>query len=436
MSPHPSLSMQVNMRIRALLVLGIFLTFSLCMVAQSQDRNALEKQRKKLESDIKRNKELLDKVGQDKKSSLSQLELLLSQISTRQKVISNLNRELELLNGQIGENDAIINALEKDLKQLKKQYAEMLYYAYKHNSKYSDVAFIFSAKTLSQAYNRMRYLQRLAEFRLRQAEMIKETVAALSEKLIELNSKKKAQQELLSEQNNQKQTLDKERSQTNQIVGDLQKKEKMLAADIKKYEEQSLALNNKIEEMIKWEIAEAKRKAIEEEKKRNAAPASTPANPKNPNSSPSVAAAPVLDAKLSASFGQNKGKLPWPVDNGVIVKSFGLQNHPVYTIQTNNRGIDIKTNANAPVKAVFDGQVASVMYMPGHNQVIMVKHGDYFTVYSKLEQVYVKVGDKITAKQVIGTVHTDDASSLSEMHFELWQGTNNLNPALWIYTTQ
>lgn len=417
------------MKTRVLFVFTLFFSLALCLQVQAQDRSALEKQRKKLESDIKRNKELLSKVGEDKKNSLTQLELLLSQINTRQKIITNINKELSVINAQIGENNAIIVALEKDLEQLKKEYAEMLYYAYKHNSKYSEVAFIFSAKSLSQAYNRMRYLQRLAEFRLRQAEMIKETQDALSGKLAELNEKKKVQQELLAEQTNQKQTLDKERNQTNALVGDLQKKERKLTKEIKNYEEQSLALSNAINALIAAEIAAAK--AAEAERKRKEAEALK----KNPNAT--IAPAPANDAKLSASFGQNKGKLPWPVDNGVITKSFGLQRHAVYKdIETNNKGIDIKTNANSPVKAVFDGVVTSVLYMPGFNQVVLVKHGDYYTVYSKLETVTVKIGDAITAKQVIGTVHTDDASSVSELHFELWQGTNNLNPALWIYTTQ
>lgn len=417
------------MKTKVFLIFALLFSLALCLQAQGQDRNALEKQRKKLESDIKRNKELLSKVGEDKKNSLTQLELLLSQINTRQKIITNINKELSVINAQIGENNAIIVALEKDLELLKKEYAEMLYYAYKHNSKYSEVAFIFSAKTLSQAYNRMRYLQRLAEFRLRQAEMIKETQDALSGKLAELNEKKKIQQELLAEQTTQKQTLDKERTQTNALVGDLQKKERKLANEIKNYEEQSLALSNKINALIAAEIAAAK--AAEAERKRKEAEALK----KNPNAT--ISPAPAIDAKLSASFGQNKGKLPWPVDNGVITKSFGLQRHPVYDkIETNNKGIDIKTNANSPVKAVFDGVVANVLYMPGFNQVVLVKHGDYYTVYSKLETVTVKAGDAITAKQVIGTVHTDDASSVSELHFELWQGTNNLNPALWIYTTQ
>ncbi len=409
------------------------LTFSLALAAQGQDRNALEKQRKKLESDIKRNKELLGKVAEDKKNSLTQLELLLSQINTRQKIISNINKELSVLNGQIGENNSIIKSLEKDLEELKKHYAEMLYYAYKHNSQYSDVAFIFSAKTLSQAYSRMRYLKRLNEFRLRQAELIKETMDALGAKIAELNEKKKIQQELLAEQTNQKQTLDKERTQTNQIVGSLQQKEKKLAADIKKYEEQSIALANTIEKLIEKEMADAKKKAAEEAKKNATKPSGTTSSASNTPIKP----APALDMKLSASFGQNKGKLPWPVDNGVIVKGFGEHPHPVYpNLKTNNKGVDIKTNANAQVKAVFDGQVTSVLYMPGHNQVVMVKHGEYFTVYSKLKDVHVKVGEQIKAKQVIGTVHTDDDSSLSEVHFELWQGTNYLNPALWIYTTQ
>jgi septal ring factor EnvC (AmiA/AmiB activator) len=416
------------MKIRVFVLLGILFITSLGMQAQGQDRSALEKQRKKLESDIKRNKELLSKIGEDKKNSLSQLELLLSQINTRQKIISNINKELSVINIQIDENDAIIKALELDLEKLKKEYAEMLYYAYKHNSKYNETVFIFSAKTLAQAYNRMRYLERLAEFRLRQAEMIKETQDALAGKLVELNDKKKVQQDLLAEQTDQKKTLDNERSQTNAIVGSLQKKEKELKNDIKKYEEQTIALSNKINDIIQKEIALAAAKEAERKKKE------ADAIKKNPNA---VAPAPAIDAKLSASFGLNKGKLPWPVDNGVIVKGFGQHPHPVNgNLITNNKGIDIKTNANSPVRAVFDGQVSSVLFMPGYNQVILVKHGDYFTVYSKLETVSVKIGDKITAKQIIGTVHTDDDSSLSELHFELWQGTNNLNPALWIYTTQ
>lgn len=421
------------MKIRAFLLLAWLMAFALCQQVQGQDRSTLEKQRKKLEADIKRNKELLGKVGADKKNSLGQLELLLTQINTRQKIITNINKELNVLNSQIGENESIIVALEKDLEVLKKQYAEMVYYAYKYNGKYSDVAFIFSAKTLAQAYNRMRYLQRLNEYRLRQAELIKETMLALGDKLAELNEKKKVQQELLAEQTNQKQTLDQERSQTNQLVSDLQKQEKKLAADIKKYEEQALALNEKITKLIEWEIAEAKRKALEEEKKRNAAkPPTTGAKPNT-----AIPPAPAIDTKLSAAFGQNKGKLPWPVENGVIVKGFGLHKHSVYnTVEVNNRGVDIKTNANAPVKAVFDGQVASIVFMPGFNQVVLVKHGEYFTVYSKLDKVQVKVGDQIKAKQVIGTVFTDEDSAISELHFELWQGTNNLNPALWIYTTQ
>ncbi len=416
------------MKIRVFLLLAILFVTSLGMQVQGQDRATLEKKRKKLESDIKRNKELLGKIGEDKKNSISQLELLLSQINTRQKIISNINKELSILNSQIDENGAIIKALQMDLEKLKKEYAEMLYYAYKHNSKYNETVFIFSAKTLAQAYNRMRYLERLAEFRLRQAEMIKETQDALASKLTELNDKKKIQQDLLAEQTGQKQTLDNERSQTNTIVGNLQKKEKELKNNIKKYEEQTLALSNKINDLIQKEIALAAAK--EAERKKNEANAIK----KNPDA---VKPAPAIDAKLSASFGLNKGKLPWPVDNGVIVKSFGQHPHPVNgNLITNNKGIDIKTNANSPVRAVFDGQVSSVLFMPGYNQVVLVKHGDYFTVYSKLETVSVKIGDKITAKQVIGTVHTDDDSSLSELHFELWQGTNNLNPALWIYTTQ
>lgn len=401
----------MNKQLYTLLLVVLAMWCSLQMV-NAQGRSVLEKQRKALEESIKFNQEELAKVDQNKKKSLSQLDLLITQINTRQKIINNISKAIDHLQDGIDENDAVVKSLEGDLTELKARYAEMVYYAYRNRSTLNDLVFIFSAKSFNDAYKRMRYLQQYTEFRRRQAELIELTKATLNDKIADLEEQKKEQQVLLAQQISQRRELTSERTQKDELVDDLKKRQRKLLKDIKAQQNDAVALNKKIEDLIKKEI-EAKKKA--------AALANSNNN--------------TVNFKLSSKFAENKGKLPMPVDKGTITGKFGTHSHPVYgdKVRVTNNGIDIRTTENARVRSIFDGEVVSVNFIPGYQRVVLVMHGDYYTAYSKLNSVDVKPGDKVIAGQVIGTVFTDAEKATSEVHFELWQGINKLDPALWLY---
>lgn len=393
------------------LFLGILMLSSLA--ATSQDRQLLEKQREKLKKAMEFNQQQLDKIDESKKKSLSQLELLIQQINTRQQVINNITKEISTLEASINETEAIVTALGNDLEELKKRYAEMIYQAYKGRSVVNDLVFLFSASSFNDAVQRLRYLQQYSEFKKRQAELIEETQDMLNKKLADLEAKKQEQQDLLNQQIAQRKKLNTEKLQKNEWMTDLKKKEKKLIKEIEDQQKEALALNKKIEDIIKKEI-EAKKAAELAAKNKDATNASI---------------------KLSAKFIENKGKLPMPVDKGVVTGKFGTHPHPVYgdKVIINNNGIDIRTDENATVRSIFDGEVISVVYNPGFQRGVIIRHGDYYTVYSKLNTVNVKPGDKVTTGQVIGVAFTNEDKATTEVHFELWEGINKLNPALWIY---
>lgn len=400
----------MNKQLYTLLLVLLAMWCSLQMVS-AQGRTDLEKQRKALEKSIKFNQQELAKIDQNKKKSLSQLDLLISQINTRQKIINNISKEISHLEDDIQENDAVVKSLEKDLTELKARYAEMVYYAYKNRSTINDLVFIFSAKSFNDAYKRMRYLQQYTEFRRRQAELIELTKATLNDKIADLEEQKEEQQQLLAEQVSQRKELNNERSQKDDLVDDLKKRQRKLLKEIKNQQNEAVALNKKIEDLIKKEIEAKKAAAL--------------ANAKNNT----------VNVKLSSKFAENKGKFPMPVDKGTITGKFGTHSHPVYgdKVKVTNNGIDIRTTENARVRAIFDGEVVSVNFIPGYQRLVLVMHGDYYTAYSKLNTVDVKLGDKVVAGQVIGTVFTDAEKAITEVHFELWQGINKLDPALWLY---
>lgn len=394
----------------------------------AQDRKALEQQRKKLESDIEFNKNQLEKIDQDKQKSMDQIEILSSQIETREKMISNLGRDLTMLNSNIRELESVVASLEKDLTDLKKRYAEMLYYAYRNRSSRNDIVFLLSADSFNDAINRLKYLQQYSQFRKHQADLIEQTKADLAKHLAQLQDKRNDQQQLIDKEENHRKHLDQEKDQKDELVTQLQKKERQLAKDIKKKQEKMDALNKQIEDIIKKEIAAAKEKERLERERLERERAEKEKNNAKPGvKTEPVKAAPSPDLKLSSRFAENKGKLPWPVANGVISSSFGPHPHPVVKgVMINNKGIDIRIDDNEKVRAVFDGEVIAITSAPGFDQVVIVKHGEYFTVYYKLKSVTVKTGENVTTKQEIG-------SASGEMHFEVWQGEVRLNPALWIY---
>lgn len=401
------------------LLFGLILSLIYSFPLFGQERSTLEKQRKNLLNEINVTKQLLQETSASKKKSISQLTTLEKQIELRQEIIVNISKNLTALNASIKEIESVVNALEKDLEDLKTSYAKLLVHAYKNRSKMNELIFIFSSQSFNDAFNRMKYLQHYGDFRKTQAQLIENTRQTLSGKLSDLEKKKNEKQRLFENQKRQKEKLDTEKKEKDKLVDELLSQERQLKKDLKKKQDAADKLNKKIEEIIQREIELARKKA---EAAKKAQKTGSDALRDTPES-----------AKLSADFASNMGKLPWPVIKGIISSRFGKHTHPILKVETFNNGIDIKTNKNAEVRSIFDGEVVSVVYNPGFQRAIIIRHGEYFTVYSNLKDVLMKTGDKVKAKQTIGAVYTDEEENKTEVHLEVWKGTKKLNPALWIY---
>lgn len=382
----------------------------------AQTKNELEAKKKELQKEITLTNKLLNETQKSKELSLDELLKLKSKINARQGLISALNSEVRLYNKQIKKNIEDIEALEADLKKLKDEYAKMIYYAYLHKNSYDKIMFIFASNSFNQAYKRLKYLQQYSDFRKNQANSIVKTQQDLKQKITELDQAKQEKIALLSLEEQEKQKLAVEQVEKENVVKSLQGKEKQLKQDLAKKQEAANKLQKAIQKIIEEEI----RKAREAAKKAGNESKGFPMTPEA--------------LKLSNSFASNKGKLPWPVLEGVITERFGQHPHPVLTgIVVNNNGIDISTTKGAIARAIFEGEVSSVAIIPGEGKVVMIRHGEYLSVYSYMSEVYVKKGDKVDTKQHLGTLVNDSGNSKTDVHLEIWKGMTKLNPEYWIY---
>jgi len=385
----------------------------------AQSKKELENRKKQLQKEIIQTENLLNETKKNKKLSLNQLVTLNKKISIREQLIATIQAEIKLAEKQINDNKAIITSLENDLQKLKEEYAKMIYYAYKNQDAYSRIMFIFSAKDFSQAYRRLKYMQQYSHYRHKQAEMIVKTQELLYKKIAELEEKIRQKQELLIVEEQEKQQLAKEKSEQEKTLIQLQEQEKELMKKIKEKEQEQKQLQLAIQRIIEEEI----RKSREKAKTDGIKPAEQ-----------GLTLTPEAQ-KLSNTFEANKGKLPWPVAEGIITGKHGEQPHPVIKgITIKNNGVDISTKKNALVRAVFEGEVTGLATVPGFGKVVMIRHGEYLTVYSNLKEVLVKKGDKIKTKQNIGIVDTDE-NDKTEVHFEIWKGSTLMNPETWLYIT-
>lgn len=385
----------------------------------AQSKKELEGKKKQLQKEIKQTESLLNETKKNKKLSLNQLVTLNKKISVREQLIQTIQAEIRIAEKQIKENKEIITSLKNDLQKLKEEYARMIYYAYKNQDAYSRIMFVFSAQDFSQAYRRLKYMQQYSYYRQKQAEMIEKTQELLNKKVAELEDKKRQKQQLLGIEEEEKQVLAKEKTEQEKILTQLQEQEKELLKKIREKEQEQRQLQLAIQRIIEEEI----RKSIEKAKSDGTKPAE-----KGLTLTPEA-------QKLSNTFEANKGKLPWPVAEGIITGKHGEQPHPVLKgITIKNNGVDISTKKDAPVRAVFEGEVTGLATVPGFGKVVMIRHGEYLSVYSNLRDVLVKKGDKIKTKQNIGVVETDD-NGKTEVHFEIWKGSTLMNPETWLFLT-
>lgn len=415
--------------------------------SQKHNKHTLENKKKKLREEIRNINGLLHDTKTSKKLSMNQVAILNKKITVREELIATINYEIKLIDKEIGENQSAINNLKATLAQLKKDYAAMIYFDYRNRDEYSKLMFLFAADNFNQAYQRYKYAQQIAEYRRKKAASIAETQASIAAKIDELNRKREDKRELLTSEEQEKSHLAREKTEQEGNLAQLQEKEKELKSSL----EAKKAEIDKLNAAIKKLIAEELKRAQEEEKKKLLAIAKRKAererklrerkeklSKKEIAENKALAAAELAETReaeqLSEDFASNKGKLPWPVSKGVITIGFGEQEHPtIKGFMINNNGVEIATSKGAPARAVFGGVVTGVTSIPGQGKIVLIRHGEYVSVYSNMDDVNVKAGDKIAVKQGIGTIGGDDDENRSSIMFQIWKGQKILNPEEWLY---
>jgi septal ring factor EnvC (AmiA/AmiB activator) len=411
----------------------------------------LKKEQSNLEKKISNTRSLLDKTKNNAKASLNELRLIDNQIRFREELVTNFDQQVRGAEVKVIRKDAEVKGLTKRLSNLKEQYRQLLLYAYKHRNKFGKLMYLFSATSYNEAIKRGTYLERIADIQLKQFRMIRQHQSLISKEISSIQQEKEYKLKILNEKRSEKSVIEKDKRKQEEVYRKFKQEESKLLSQLKDDEKKKENLKQKINSAIQKEIAdtEAKRKKAEAEKAKKSTTTTTTSGTATttttkPESSTTTTTTPKKEttlpetkesAALSKSFEGNKGKLPWPVDKGSITESFGRNAHPTLeNVFTNNNGVDISASKGASVRAVFEGEVTSVLNIPGAGKVVIIKHGNYRTVYSNLQDTYVKIGSKVTTKQAIGTLLVTEG--LSVAHFEIHQvvGTTSvaLNPSLWI----
>lgn len=395
----------------------------LVVAGHAQSKKELEKKRDALDKQIRTTTALIEQARKEQRVTQEQLRLLESQIEARAALIRTMDGELRRVDQRIAEDEELIASLRDDLKNLRTEYARMLQFAYRNRSAYDRLSYLFAAESFQQAYKRSRYLNQIAEQRKRQVALINETQATIDARIVGLKEQRTEKNKLLGEQVNEKRKLDTDRTGQQTALNSLKREEGRLRETQRKQEKQ------------RRDLEAAIRKAIADAVK----PKGSSSGGSNPSGSKPAKLHISLTPEareLNADFEKNKGKLPWPVEKGVITSRFGKQPHPVLKgITIDNNGIDITTEKGASVRAMFRGEVSSVIVLPGAGKAVIVSHGVYRTVYSNLAAVNVAKGQKVDTKQTLGTVLTGEEGAVA--HVEVWKitadGLVNVDPSAWIY---
>lgn len=388
----------------------LFIVFSMPVAAQ-KSKAELENEKKENERKIKEAERILTETASERKVTLGQLSALNQQIEASESLIKSYNNEIGLLNDEIADINAIVKSLEQDLDNLKKEYAAMVYAASKASRGYNKLTFIFSSETFNQLLMRLQYMKQYAESRKNQVEQIEKVKEALSVQRANMEEKKAEKNALLSQQIRQSQKLLTLKNKQNTFIQNLNKREKELKRELASRKKAINKLDKLIADIVKREIERSTKG----------------------KSSSKMALTPEA-AMISSSFEGNKTRLLWPVESGFISGQYGKHAHPVLKgIMVENQGIDIQTNKNEIVRSVFDGEVKTVAIVPGMNNVVIIQHGEYFTLYARLKNVSVKQGQQVKVKDPVGEVYTDK-DGVSEVQFQIWKNNQKLNPQAWLYT--
>lgn len=419
-------------KVTVILVL-LLLTIATPLSAQKtkgKSKAQLEKEIKALQNEIATANQLLKKTKKDREMTLNEVAILDKKIKQREQLVQAYNEQIALLDEEINRGQSRIKSLNSDLTNLRKEYAKMIVFAYRNRSHYDKLVFLFSADDFNQAFRRLRYIKQFSAARKTKMEQIAATEQRISGEVEASQRAREEQAALLRDTKVQQEALQQEKQELNAQVARLRQQEGSIQQDIRTKQQQAQRLQKAIDDIIAEEIRRANEEA--ERRRREAENRGTTPPSTTPSSSGGMALTPA-EKTLSSNFVGNKGKLPWPVERGVISSSYGKHTSVVSDrVTVTNNGIDIATTEGAHARAVFDGVVTSVTKLTGTNLVVIIRHGEYFTVYSNLESVSVKAGDHVKTKQDIGVVHTSRTENKTELHFELLKAMQRQNPASWL----
>lgn len=382
-------------------LLLLLVSLSTATLAQ-KSKQQLEKEKAENIARIKEAENILQSTEKKKKATLGQLTALNQQIKSRRGLIRSIRSEIKWYENEISDTELIISSLENDLTDLKKEYASMLYASYKASGYQSRLMFLFAAETFNQFLVRLKYMEQYSEYRRNQAAEIILVTQLLQNELVAFDNIKQEKKDLLNEQIEEQQKLTQLQKKQNTLIAELSEREEDLKKELTSRNNAIAKINKMIEDIVKAELA---------------------ARTSSDNS---------LIKTLSTNFEGNRTKLPWPVNEGFISLGFGRQKYPgLKRVEIDNKGINIQTNPNQEIKAVFKGKVTVVASIPGMNKAIIVQHGDYRTVYANLSEVFVTANQEIDTNESIGKIYTDKDGT-AELHFELWIKNQTLNPVKWL----
>jgi septal ring factor EnvC (AmiA/AmiB activator) len=415
-----------------ILSLVLLLMTTLMWSQPTSQQEKLEQRKAQILREIQEKQNQLESVQSKEKTVVNALKIQTEKIQLKQKLISTTEKQTKLLGNDMYINQININRLKKELVLLKEDYAEMILKSYKSRSEQSRAMFLLSSQNFLQAYKRAQYMKQYASYRKTQGEEIQSKSQELENFNQIIGVQKSQKQKLIKENEKERLELEKEKTVQQELARSIKKDKKQIIAEIKKKQQETRNIDNQIKKLLRAAIAAANKKT---------ATAAAKANPKTTTAAATKATETSTKIVLTSegqlianNFRANKGKLPWPVEKGFVSLGYGDQPHPVYkTLIVHNSGVEITTDQGASARAVFGGEVISVMVLSPVNKAVMIQHGDYFTVYQNLSSVSVNKGDKVSTKQNIGRIRTNGDSGKTVLKFTISQNTTYSNPATWLF---
>lgn len=428
-------------------LISIFTTLSVLLFSQTEQIENLQRQQQLLQEEIKNTNKLYLDVRKHTSTILDRINLINKQIESRKELVNVHRREIEALNREENRIEAEIQKLNAELKQKQDNYANAIRGMLNQKHNQNKLLFILSGKSFGESLRRMQYLREYSKWQRLQADEIKKKNKEITIKKEALSKAKTDKEKSLLSLVSEQEKLQSEEKTRQTEISLAHGQEKQLQQTLREKQQQANQLNSQIEKLIAEEVARIEREEVARRRAMAASADDKKEEVPEPAEEKTEVTAPVTGPRiergaesassetfnLSKDFASNKGKLPMPVTGtSSIVGTFGTKQHSEWNITTNSNGVDIQSEKGANIRSVFDGEVSKVFSFPGSNTCVIVRHGDYYTFYANIYDLFVKQGDKVKTGQALGRIFSDPDTNVSIMHFQLWNKTNKLNPSSWL----